>query len=76
MGVFDKIPTTIRISQETKTGIEDIALIEHRSFNSMVEYILEMYLLDYINKKSDIDDKTIEKRLEEKIKKEESKDSK
>lgn len=41
------IPTTIRIHEETKNAIEDIALIENRSFNKMVEYILQKYIIEY-----------------------------
>lgn len=41
------VPTTIRIEEQTKIAIEDIAKIEHRSFNKMVEYILQMYILEW-----------------------------
>ncbi len=44
------IPTTIRIQEETKTAIEDIALIEQRSFNKMVEYILQKFIYEYNEK--------------------------
>lgn len=47
------IPTTIRIQEETKNAIEDIARIEQRSFNKMVEYILQKYILEYEKKKKD-----------------------
>ena len=49
----DIIPTTIRIEEQTKTAIEDIARIEQRSFNKMVEYILQMYIIEYMNKQFD-----------------------
>lgn len=41
------IPTTIRIQEETKKAIEDIAKIEQRSFNKMVEFILQKYIFEY-----------------------------
>lgn len=41
------IPTTIRIQEQTKTAIEDIAKIEQRSFNKMVEFILQKYIYEY-----------------------------
>lgn len=44
------IPTTIRIEEQTKIAIEDIARIEQRSFNKMVEYILQKYILEYMEK--------------------------
>lgn len=44
------IPTTIRIEEQTKIAIEDIAKIEQRSFNKMVEYILQRYILEYMEK--------------------------
>ena len=47
---MDIVPTTIRIKEETKTAIEDIAKLEKRSFNKMVEYILEKFIVQYINK--------------------------
>lgn len=46
----DIIPTTIRIQEETKTAIEDIAKIEQRSFNKMVEFILQKYIIEYMEK--------------------------
>ncbi len=42
------VPTTIRIQEETKTAIEDIAKIEQRSFNKMVEFILQKYIYEYM----------------------------
>lgn len=45
------IPTTIRIEEQTKTAIEDIARLEQRSFNKMVEYILQKYILEYMEEK-------------------------
>lgn len=45
------IPTTIRIQEQTKNAIEDIALAEQRSFNKMVEYILQEYIYNYMKKK-------------------------
>lgn len=47
------IPTTIRIQEQTKKGIEDIALIEQRSFNKMVEYILQEYIYNYMKKQEE-----------------------
>lgn len=47
------VPTTIRIQEQTKTAIEDIALIEQRSFNKMVEYILQEYIYNYMKKQED-----------------------
>lgn len=44
----DLIPTTIRIQEETKRAIEDIAKIEQRSFNKMVEYILQKFIFEYM----------------------------
>lgn len=44
------IPTTIRIQEQTKNAIEDIAKIEQRSFNKMVEYILQEYIYNYMEK--------------------------
>lgn len=44
------IPTTIRIEEQTKIAIEDIAKIEQRSFNKMVEYILQLYITEYMEK--------------------------
>lgn len=44
----DVIPTTIRIEEQTKNAIEDIARIEKRSFNKMVEFILQEYILKYM----------------------------
>ncbi len=44
------VPTTIRIYEETKTAIEDIALNENRSFNKQVEYILQKYIAEYLEK--------------------------
>lgn len=44
------IPTTIRIQEQTKTAIEDIAKIEQRSFNKMVEFILQSYIYEYMKK--------------------------
>ncbi|MBO5375320.1 MAG: hypothetical protein J6A52_00545 [Bacilli bacterium] len=46
------IPTTIRIEEQTKTAIEDIAKIEQRSFNKMVEYILQKYIIEYMEKQN------------------------
>lgn len=46
----DIIPTTIRIKEQTKNAIEDIAKIEQRSFNKMVEFILQKYILEYMEK--------------------------
>lgn len=46
----NKIATTIRISEETKTALEDIARIEKRSFNLEVEYILETFVFEYLQK--------------------------
>lgn len=42
------IPTTIRIEEETKKAIEDIAKVEQRSFNKMVEYILQKFIYEYM----------------------------
>lgn len=44
------IPTTIRIQEQTKAAIEDIAKIEQRSFNKMVEFILQSYIIEYMKK--------------------------
>ena len=44
------VPTTIRIEEQTKIAIEDIARIEHRSFNKMVEYILQLYIFEWQQK--------------------------
>lgn len=49
---METIRTTIRINEETKNAIEDIAQMENRSFNKMVEYILKMYILNYIKKET------------------------
>lgn len=49
---METIRTTIRINEETKNAIEDIAQMENRSFNKMVEYILQMYILKYIKKET------------------------
>ena len=46
------IPTTIRLEEETKNAIEDIAKIEQRSFNKMVEYILQKFIIEYTEKDS------------------------
>lgn len=46
--MFETIPTTIRIQEETKKAIEDIAKIEQRSFNKMVEYILQKFIVEYM----------------------------
>lgn len=43
----NKIATLIRIDEEVKNAIEDIAIIEKRSFNKMVEYILQEYIFKY-----------------------------
>lgn len=43
----NKIATLIRIDEEVKNAIEDIAVIEKRSFNKMVEYILQEYVFKY-----------------------------
>lgn len=48
--MFDTIPTTIRIQEQTKIAIEDIAKIEQRSFNKMVEYILQKFIIEYQEK--------------------------
>lgn len=45
--MYEIIPTTIRIKEETKKAIEDIAQIEQRSFNKMVEYILQKYIFEW-----------------------------
>ena len=50
------IPTTIRIEEQTKNAIEDIAKIEQRSFNKMVEYILQLYIAKYYEKTTKRDD--------------------
>lgn len=47
------IPTTIRIQEQTKTAIEDIAKIEQRSFNKMVEFILQKYIYEYTEKQNE-----------------------
>lgn len=47
------IPTTIRIQEQTKTAIEDIAEIEQRSFNKMVEYILQKFIFEYMQKQEE-----------------------
>lgn len=41
------VPTTIRLEEETKKAIENIAKSEQRSFNKMVEYILQKYIFEY-----------------------------
>lgn len=51
------IQTTIRISEETKTAIEDIALLEKRSFNMMIQYILDMYIIEYMKKQQEEEEK-------------------
>lgn len=38
------VPTTIRIEEELKEDIEVLAEKEKRSFNKMVEYILQKYV--------------------------------
>lgn len=48
--MFNTIPTTIRIQEQTKIAIEDIAKIEQRSFNKMVEYILQKFIIEYQKK--------------------------
>lgn len=48
--MYNKIATLIRIDEEVKNAIEDIALIEKRSFNKMVEYILQDYIFKYNQK--------------------------
>lgn len=48
--MYNKIATLIRIDEEVKNAIEDIAMIEKRSFNKMIEYILQEYIFKY-NKK-------------------------
>lgn len=48
--MYDIIPTTIRIQEETKRNIEQIAEVEKRSFNKMVEYILQSYIFEYMQK--------------------------
>jgi len=47
------IPTTIRIEEQTKIAIEDIAKLEQRSFNKMVEYILQKYIMEYMEKEEE-----------------------
>lgn len=47
------IPTTIRIQEKTKIAIEDIALLEQRSFNKMVEYILQKFIFEYSQKENE-----------------------
>ncbi len=47
------IPTTIRIQEQTKIAIEDIAKIEQRSFNKMVEFILQKYIYEYMKSKEE-----------------------
>lgn len=47
MKLINIIPTTIRIKEETKNAIEDIAKIENRSFNKMVEYILQNFIIQW-----------------------------
>lgn len=49
----DLIPTTIRIQEQTKIAIEDIAKIEQRSFNKMVEYILQKFIIEYMEKQEE-----------------------
>lgn len=44
--MIEIIPTTIRINEETKKAIEEIAKKENRSFNKQVEYILQKYIDD------------------------------
>lgn len=48
--MYNKVATLIRIDEEVKNAIEDIALIEKRSFNKMVEYILQDYIFKYNQK--------------------------
>lgn len=38
------VPTTIRIEEQLKEEIEYLAEQEKRSFNKMVEYILQKYV--------------------------------
>lgn len=47
------IPTTIRITEETKKAIEDIAILEKRSFNKMIQYILDMYIIEYMKEQEE-----------------------
>ena len=49
----DIIPTTIRIQEQTKIAIEDIAKTEQRSFNKMVEFILQKYIFEYMMKQEE-----------------------
>lgn len=51
--MFETIPTTIRIQEETKRAIEDIAKIEQRSFNKMVEYILQKFICEYMENQNE-----------------------
>ncbi len=51
------IPTTIRIEEQTKNAIEDIAKIEKRSFNKMVEFILQDFIVKYMEEQEKKDSK-------------------
>ena len=44
------VPTTIRIEEELKEAIEYLAEKEKRSFNKMVEYILQKYVEEHEEK--------------------------
>lgn len=46
--MYNLVPTTIRIEEETKKAIEDIAKAEQRSFNKMIEYILQKFIAEYL----------------------------
>ena len=56
------IPTTIRIQEQTKIAIEDIARIEQRSFNKMVEFILQKYIFEYMTKQEEERSRYIEEK--------------
>lgn len=58
----DIIPTTIRIQEQTKIAIEDIAKIEQRSFNKMVEFILQKYIFEYMTKQEEERNQYIEEK--------------
>lgn len=58
----DIIPTTIRIQEQTKIAIEDIAKTEQRSFNKMVEFILQKYIFEYMMKQEEERNQYIEEK--------------
>ena len=47
------VPTTLRIEEELKEDLEEIALKDKRSLNNLINFILEKYVEEVKEKRQD-----------------------